>query len=195
MKPLRPHLSYANVMATIALLLALGGTSYAATHGFNGKAIMKRSIPAKKIKRNSLGGDEINESKLSRVPSAAEATNADTLDGVHAAALRLSCPASTLLYAGACFETGSRAAQDFPTASKTCGDLGGTLPTVPQLQGFRQLSGVTLASPNEMSGDLFSDVQQFSGEIGYFQVADGGSENTAANSTATAFRCVFERSN
>ena len=195
MKPLRPHLSYSNVMATIALLLALGGTSYAAAQRLNGKVIMKRSIAAKKIKRDSLGGNEINESKLGRVPSAAEATNADTLDGVHAVALRVSCPASTTLYAGVCFETGSRAAQDFPTASKTCGDLGGTLPTVPQLQGFRQLSGVTLASPNEMSGDQFSDAQQFLGEIGYFRVADGGSVNTAADSTAAAFRCVFERSN
>ena len=200
MKPLRSHLSYANVMATIALLLALGGTSYAAVQQINGKTIKKRSITAKKVKRNSLGGGEINESKLGPVPSAAaaatadEARDADTLDGMHAASLKVSCTASTIPYGGVCFEASSRSAQDFPAASTTCGDLGGTLPTVPQLQGFRQLAGVTLASP-EMSGDMFSDVDQFLGEIGYFQVNDGGSVNTAASSTATAFRCVFDRSN
>ena len=202
-------------MATIALFIALGGTSYAVQQ-INGKTIKNRTIAAKKIKRNSLGGTEISESKLARVPSAAKAdtaasathatsatdatyatnaADADTLNGLPATSLELSCSPNTIAYAGVCFESTSRPAQSYPGASKTCGDANGRLPTVSELQGFRQLNGVTLTAPGEMQSDMFSDVQQFGGEIGYFRVDDGGSVNTVAGSSTTAFRCVFERTN
>ncbi|MEX0992676.1 MAG: hypothetical protein WDZ37_01640 [Solirubrobacterales bacterium] len=204
------HLSYANVMATIALFIALGGTSYAVRQ-INGKMIKNRTISANKIERNSLSGAEINEARLGRVSSAARADsadtadtadtaasatsagNADTLDGLDSEGLRVGCPGGTITYAGVCFETGSRVGQSYPSAAKTCGDLGGRLPSVGELQGFRQLDGVTLSG--EMSLDMFSDTAQFAGEIGYFRVDDGGSVNTIAGSTSTAYRCVFERTN
>jgi hypothetical protein len=67
----RNHLSH-NLIAYLALFIALGGTSYAAVR-INGKNIKNRSIPAKKVKRNALRGAEINESKLGQVPLAAQA--------------------------------------------------------------------------------------------------------------------------
>jgi hypothetical protein len=48
----RPRLSYANVTATLALVLAVAGTSYAATQ-INGKNLKNRSVAAKKLKKNS----------------------------------------------------------------------------------------------------------------------------------------------
>ncbi len=45
----RPSLSYANVTATLALILALGGTSYAAVQ-INGADIKRKSIPLNRLK-------------------------------------------------------------------------------------------------------------------------------------------------
>ena len=82
---LRRHLSYANVMATVAVFLALGGVSYAATK-INGKNIVKHSIGAGKLKKrtlgshqmkkNSLRGAVIDESTLNIVPQAQSANTA-----------------------------------------------------------------------------------------------------------------------
>jgi hypothetical protein len=48
MKRLRPKLTYANVMATIAVFIALGGASYAATK------LPKNSVGSKQIKANAV---------------------------------------------------------------------------------------------------------------------------------------------
>ena len=76
---LRSRLSYANVMATIAVFVALGGTAYAAT-SIDGKLIKNRSIAGIKLKKDTLGGEQINESKLGQVPSAARADLAATAE-------------------------------------------------------------------------------------------------------------------
>jgi hypothetical protein len=89
MKPfrsrLRRHLTYANVMASIAVFVALGGVSYAAAT-INGSKIVKQSIGAGKlkngtltstqVKKNSLTGESIVESSLGTVPSAQTAQTA-----------------------------------------------------------------------------------------------------------------------
>ena len=66
---LRERLTYANVMSTLAIFVALGGSSYAALT-ISGTSIENRSIPATKLKRNSITGKEVRESRLSRVPRA-----------------------------------------------------------------------------------------------------------------------------
>jgi hypothetical protein len=50
---LSKHLSFANVVAVMALFIALGGGAYAAKK-LSGKAIKNSSIPAKKLKPNVL---------------------------------------------------------------------------------------------------------------------------------------------
>ena len=56
--PLRARLSYANVTATLALFVALGGSTYAATK-IRGKDIAPRTITAKNVKRGTLTGKEL----------------------------------------------------------------------------------------------------------------------------------------
>jgi hypothetical protein len=72
----------ANVMATLALIVALGGTSYAATslkkNSVGSKQIKNSSITSSDVKNNSLTGSDIKESKLGTVPSATSATAAAT---------------------------------------------------------------------------------------------------------------------
>lgn len=69
------YLSYANVMASVAVFVALGGGAYAAVE-LNGKNIKPRSIPGKKLKNNTLGGKQINERKLGEVRRARFAARA-----------------------------------------------------------------------------------------------------------------------
>lgn len=62
---LRTHLSYANVMATVALFVALGGTSYAATK------LARNSVGSAQIRSKAVGPSElksraVTSSKLSR---------------------------------------------------------------------------------------------------------------------------------
>jgi hypothetical protein len=71
----RAHLTYANVVATLALFVALGGSAYAAIH-IGSRQIKNRSIRSIDVHKNTLGGSEINESKLTTVPRARNAANA-----------------------------------------------------------------------------------------------------------------------
>lgn len=78
----RSRLTYANVVATLALFVALGGTSYAVSQ-VTGRQIKNRSITRVDVKRDALTGAEIDESRLRTVPraqnalTAANATSAD----------------------------------------------------------------------------------------------------------------------
>jgi hypothetical protein len=66
-------------MATIAVFLALGGSAFALKK-INGKTLKNRSVPATKIVPNSLGGHQINESKLAAVPQAHHASSSNRAD-------------------------------------------------------------------------------------------------------------------
>ena len=53
------RLGYANVMATVALFVALGGTAIAAKNALDGQDIQKRSIPGNRLVQNSVGSNEV----------------------------------------------------------------------------------------------------------------------------------------
>ena len=81
------HLSFANVIACLALFVALGGGAYAAS-SINGKSIVNKSIGAGKlkngtltssqVKKGSLNGSVIDSSSLGTVPAAQTAVTAQT---------------------------------------------------------------------------------------------------------------------
>ena len=81
-----PRPSVALVVAFVALFAALGGTGYAAltitgkniqNETVTGADVDNKSLSYKEFKKDTLGGDQINESKLGTVPDAANAANAD----------------------------------------------------------------------------------------------------------------------
>ena len=90
MRRLKSKLTYANVMATIAVFIALGGASYAATqlpknsvgskqlkkNSVTTAKVKKEAITAAKVKKGTLTGTQINASTLGTVPAATNATNA-----------------------------------------------------------------------------------------------------------------------
>ena len=91
---MRPRLTYANVTATLALIIAVGGASaFAATqlaknsvgskqikkNAVTTAKIKKEAVTAAKIKKGTLTGTQINASTLGTVPNAQHATTADSL--------------------------------------------------------------------------------------------------------------------
>src|SRR5256714_399056 len=80
--------SPAMIVACVALLVALGGTSYAVTQLPNNSVgtpqLKKGAVTSLKIKDGTIIGADVNKSKLGKVPSAAKAdsaANANTLNG------------------------------------------------------------------------------------------------------------------
>ena len=185
----RPRISYANVVSTLALILALGGVSYAAVK-INGKNIKDRTVGAKKIKKNSLTGTEINELKLGKVPASALADNATSLGGQSAQSFKLSCPQGTTLAIGQCFETTLRAADTWSGANKTCGSVGRRLPTLSELESARQ-NNVTVGQPPndyELTSTFVFANNPPTETI--MAISPAGSRLTLAPNMTKPFRCV-----
>jgi hypothetical protein len=94
-KRLRRQLSFANVIACVALFVALGGGAYAATN-INGNSIVKESIgggklkketiTSKQIKKGTLNSSVIDVSSLTTVPSAQTAVTANSATTANSAA-------------------------------------------------------------------------------------------------------------
>jgi hypothetical protein len=126
MRLLRGYLpSPAMFVACLALLVALGGTSYAAIklpRNSVGNIQLKRgAVTGVKVRNNALGGVQINESRLGRVPSATSATTATT------ATTATSAPVSRLDYTSAVVSvppgtsTATRATVNCPTGLSPTG--------------------------------------------------------------------------
>jgi hypothetical protein len=191
---LRKRLTYANVMSTLAVFIALGGSSYAA-FTISGSEIKNRSIAGKKLRKNTLTGVHIRESRLARVP---HAKTADTLDGVTAAELKIKCPADTFPIADVCVERTPRAATSYGSAVLTCMAVGTPagpgrrLPTHGELRAA--LTGVQLAAGGELTSNVYPS-NSTQGDLDVLYITDQvGSvaltPNTGAG--AKAYRCVTD---
>lgn len=64
MTRIRPRLTYANVVATLALFLALSGGAVLAASKISGKQIKKNSIPGNRIKKNTLTNNQIKKQTI-----------------------------------------------------------------------------------------------------------------------------------
>ena len=86
----RAKLTYANVIATIALFIALGGVSYAATqlpkNSVGSKQLKANAVTAAKIKNGAVTGAKVQVASLGTVPSAAHADSATKADSATTAA-------------------------------------------------------------------------------------------------------------
>jgi hypothetical protein len=188
----RQRLTYANVMSTLAVFIALGGSSYAA-FTINGKRIQNRSIAAKKIKRNSLTRREIRESRLTVL----RARSAERLSGFTADQLRVHCPHDTFAIADVCVERTPHAPSSYGSAVIQCSLVGTPagpgrrLPTHGELRAA--LGAFTLAAGGELTSNVYPSANP--GQVDVLFVTDQvGSAaltpNTAAG--AKAYRCVTD---
>jgi hypothetical protein len=81
---IRTRITFANVIALIALFVALGGSVYAAGK-LSGKTIKKGSEPGNRIKKDTVTGKQVKESTLGKVPKAADADSAGSAGTANAA--------------------------------------------------------------------------------------------------------------
>lgn len=191
---LRSRLTYANVTSTLALFIALGGSSYAALT-INGETIKNRSISAKKLRPNTLTGVQIKESRLGRVP---RAKTADTVDGINAADLKIRCPSDTFPTADVCVERTPRPAAPYGSAVLTCMGVstpagpGRRLPTHGELRAA--LTAVQLAPGGELTSNVYPSSAR-PGELDVLYVTDQvGAVAVAPDRDAgsRAYRCVTD---
>ena len=64
------RLSYANVTATMALVLAIGGGTVYAAGKLDSDDISRNAVQGKHVDKNALTGKDVKESKLGSVPAA-----------------------------------------------------------------------------------------------------------------------------
>jgi hypothetical protein len=93
---LRP--SPALIVASLALVVAVSGTAYAAAT-INGRSITDHSIAGNKLMKNTLTGAQITESRLATVPNA-KAVGGITVRKVYYAPKTQSATPTTLLHLG-----------------------------------------------------------------------------------------------
>jgi hypothetical protein len=142
---LRRHLTYANVMASIAVFVALGGVGYAATT-ISGNSIVKRTIGAgklkngtltsKQVKQNALTGSVINESSLATVPSAETATSAETAASATSAGTAGSADTANTATTAQSAETADHALSADTATSATSADSATTAADADAVGGF-----------------------------------------------------------
>ena len=130
MKLLMTRLTYANVVATLALFLALaGGTAFAASRlgkdSVGTKQLKANAVTAAKIKDGAVTGAKVQLSTLGTVPSATTAAHASAADSAtHAASADHATTADRATNAGQADDShtlgGKNAAQLAAEATPTC---------------------------------------------------------------------------
>jgi hypothetical protein len=191
---LRSRLTYANVMSTLAVFVALGGSSYAAIT-ISGSSINNRSITGKKVRHNTLTGWEIKESSLGRV---SRARDADRLNGATAAELTIRCPSDTFPIADVCVERTARAAASYGSAVLTCAQVGTPSGPGRRLPSHAELLAALTAVQLTAGGELTSNVYPSTSDPGRLDVlfitdqvgSVGLTPDTAAG--AKPYRCATD---
>ena len=129
------HVTYANVVATLALFVALGGTSYAVLHIRSGD-VVDNSLRSRDVRNNTLRSRDIRERTLrardlggtasesgswrSRHWDVPRATEAERLGGVRRRTYGCGARLTPVAKAGVCIETSSRTPDGFLGAIDRC---------------------------------------------------------------------------
>jgi hypothetical protein len=157
MRGLRRRITYANVTATLALFVALGGSSYAAIQ-LSGGDIRAHSLTARNYQRNSVTGAALKEKSLGIVPRAREAVR---LDGVAAERFLVRCPEGTIPAADTCIETQAHPPAPLRSAMLECAGIesqkgpGRRLPTYNELAIALTHEQIALALGGELTSQVY----------------------------------------
>lgn len=200
---IRRHLTYANVMASIAVFVALGGTGYAALrvgssdivdNSVRGKDIRNRTLSSRDVRRDGLGGASIKETRLARVP---RARRADFLGGLSASELRLRCPEQTKFISGVCIERQARAPVAYGIASVQCESAQRRLPLHHELMAIVGDDDIVLADGGELTAHVYPSAASPGRVDALTVVSPTGAVSTTPDTGAgaKAFRCVAYPSN
>jgi hypothetical protein len=137
---IRAHLTYANIVATLALVLAMGGTAAAAV-------IVKSNS---QVAANTISGHQPPKGRHSNL-IAGSINGTDLSSGVKSS-FKVHCPAGLQRGGDLCFDRSPRAATDFPTALAVCANAELRLPDVGELAEVLQNTGAP--QPAEWTSDF-----------------------------------------
>jgi hypothetical protein len=193
---LRRRLTYANVVATLALFVGLGGTSVAALQ-LTGRDIRDRSLSGRDLRAGSVGGRAVKEASLGIVP---RARNAARVGGLTATRLLVRCPRDTVPVSDVCVEQNPRAPAPYTVAAEACEalnrpeTLGRRLPSHDELMNAMGDNDITLAAGGELTHDVYPSTTDIGGLNVLVMVDPGGRVGVAPNTVAGAhaFRCVTD---
>jgi hypothetical protein len=195
----RRHITYANVTATLALFVALGGTAFAAVK-LTGRDLKAHTLTARNFHRNSVTGAAVKEKTLGVVPRATEAAR---LDGVTAERLLVRCPEGTLPAADTCVETTARPPLSFYSAVLACADTenqsgpGRRLPTYNELAAALTHAEITLAPGGELTSQVYPSASK-PGQVEDLYVTSVSANVALVPDNAEfpkSFRCVTDPRN
>jgi hypothetical protein len=130
MNPLRA-VSYANVTATLALVVALGGTGYAATQ-IGTKDIQDGAITSSKLANGAVVASKIGDGAVDASALAAKAVTPDAVNGSQPFAINVKNATTLNGIASSSFIRGSMASDVFSTSNATP-------ETVATVEGFGKL--------------------------------------------------------
>lgn len=193
------RLTYANVIATLALFAALGGSAYAVSQ-IDGSDIRDRSLTGKEFRSSSIGSRVVKESSLRPVP---RAQNAKRLGGHPASRFIDSCPqafAPTVPVADVCVEVQARPAESYRGAAFACSltdnrdRAGRRLPTHQELMVALANSQVQRAPGGELTSEVYPSSSR-PGKLEVLYIADNGDVGLTPDDSAKAFRCVADPMN
>jgi hypothetical protein len=192
----RRRVTYANVTATLALFVALGGSSYAAAT-ISGHDIRAHSLTARNYRADSVTGKAVKERTLGVVPRAREAIR---LDGVSAERLLVRCPEGTIPAADTCIETQARPPLPLHSAMLECAGTesqsgpGRRLPTYDELAVALTHDEIVLAAGGELTSQVYPSTTT-PGEVEALYVTSRAGNVALTPDTdpgARSYRCVAD---
>src|SRR6185437_3064475 len=124
MRPIRPRLTYANVVSTLCLFIVLGGTAWAAKTQLSKNSVgtpqlKANAVTGAKVKNGSLTGADIVASSLGTVPKANSAESA--INAGHATSADSSSHATS---AGTANHANTAGSADHATSADTATEAG-----------------------------------------------------------------------
>lgn len=202
MRALLDRLTYANVVATIALFVAVGTGGAYAVSKIDGSAIRTHSLTGKQLKSNSIGGRVVKESSLRPVP---RAQNSARLGGQPASRFLDSCPqafAPTIPVGDVCVETQARPAESYGGAVFSCAltdnreRAGRRLPTHQELMAALAQPQIQLAPGGELTSEVYpSSSKPGAVDVLYITEENGSVGITPDVGGGKSFRCVADPMN
>jgi hypothetical protein len=213
---LTSRLTYSNLMASVAVFIALGGGAYALSvpaHSIGAKQLKRNAATAAKIKNgavasakvrdDSLTGADILESSVGQVPSAAKADSATSADSAKSADLAQTAASATMADAAVSADTAKSVADssvgaaalkttftvDTPSVNVPAGASNGASAFCPA--GSQVIGGglVWEVSPGVLTtdGDLLHLTNSFKGVANSWVVVGGNATGTARTFHAQAY--------
>jgi hypothetical protein len=173
---IRKHLTYANVTASLALFLAMGGTAAASVIVHSNSEIARKTV----------SGHEPPPGKHANL--IAGSVNAKDLSPDLTSSFQLHCPADMQQAADICFEPSARASTPFVTALQTCQSLRRRLPTVAEMAEIFDHTGAPQLS--EWTDSVFIQSTAAYATVMSDEASRAIDINYAAFTTGIPFRCV-----